>query len=107
MFEEYIGRHLAQRHKYIGLKYARTHHYPEMISASTYGICFKDEEKAYLVFRIYFESVPQCDSRGRNIPGRTVKTITDVELIGKDYTSEEMEEALEISRGYLELAVEQ
>ena len=106
MFEEYIGRHLAQRHKYIGLKYARVHHYPELISSHTYGICFKNEAKAYLVFRIYFDSVPQYDSGGRNIPGRTIKTISDIELFGEGYTSEEMEEAVEISRGYLKLAVE-
>lgn len=50
--------------------------------------------------------MPQYDSGGRNTPGRTIKTITDIELTGEGYTNEEMEEAVEISRGYLKLAVE-
>ena len=106
MFEEYIGKHLAQRHKYIGLKYARIHNYPELISTRAYGILFKEEGENFLVFRVDFDGVPVYDSKGRNVPGRTIKTITDVALYGKGYSKEEMEEAKRITRGYLELAVE-
>ena len=106
MFEEYIGKHLTQRHKYEGLKYARKHHFPELISKKTYGILFKEEGDSYLVFRVYFDSKPVYDARGRNLPGRSVKTITEIELSGEGYTQEEMEEAERISRGYLELVTE-
>lgn len=113
MFEEYIGKQLKNRHKYIGLKYAKEHGFPELISSSAYGICFKDEynvtgdheEKSFLVFRIYYDSKPVYDGN-RLVPGRPVKTITEIELFGVGYTEAEMEEAVSISRGYLERAVE-
>ena len=110
MFEEYIGRQLKSRHKYIGLKYARSHNYPELISASSYGICFKDKynengEREFLVFRVYYDSKPVYIN-GRLVPGRPIKTINEIELFGEGYTTEEMKEAQRITRGYLELAVE-
>ena len=107
MFDEYIGMHLKQRHKYIGLKYAEQHHFPELISPISYGICFKQEGSLFLIFRVFFESKPLYDTRGRNIPGRSIKTITEIVLFGEGYTQEEMEEAIRISRGYLELATEE
>ncbi len=111
MFDEYIGKQLKPRYKYIGLKYARTHRFPELISASSYGICFKDEdnekgEREYLVFRVLFDSKPVYVGK-RHVPGRAIKTITEIELFGKGYSSEEMEEAEKITRGYLEFAVEE
>ena len=113
MFEEYVGKHLKNRHKYIGLKYAKDHGFPELISSSTYGICFKDEykvvkdheERAFLVFRIYYDSKPVYVDK-RLVPGRPVKTITEIELFGEGYTEAELEQAERIARGYLELAVE-
>ncbi len=106
MFDEYIGRRLKQRHKYIGLKYARTHHYPELISPVYYGICFKQEGRDFLVFRVIFDSKPLYDVKGRNVPGRNIKTITKIVLFGEGYTDEEMREAERIAGGYLSLAVE-
>ena len=110
MFEEYIGRRLKNRHKAIGLKYANSHGFPELISKSSYGICFKDEDGAdgtreFLVFRIYFDSRPVYIN-GRLVPGRPEKTITEIELFGEGYTDEEMMTAERIAMGYLELAVE-
>ena len=104
MSEEYVGKQLIQRHKYIGLKFAREHHYPELISKKCYGICFKQEGDSFLVFRVFFDSIPLYDMKGKNIPGRTIKTITEVVLFGERYSQEEMEEAEKISRKYLELA---
>lgn len=40
MFEEYVGKHLKNRHKYIGLKYAKEHGFPELISSSAYGYVY-------------------------------------------------------------------
>ena len=113
MFEEYVGKHLKNRHKYIGLKYAKEHGFPELISSSAYGICFKDEykvvkdheERAFLVFRIYYDSKPVYVDK-RLVPGRSVKIITDVELFGEGISDTEMKEAERIARRYLELAVE-
>ena len=110
MFDEYIGRHLKNRHKAIGLKYARKHGYPELISKVSYGICFKDRynskgERQFLVLRVYFDSKPVYIDN-KLIPGRSIKTVTDIELFGDGYTETEMEEAQRIARGYLELALE-
>jgi len=105
MFEEYIGKHLTQRHKYEGLKYARKHGFPELLSRSTYGILFKDEEDSQLVFRIWFESQPVYDRKGNYVPGRSVKTITQVDLIADGCTQEEIDNAQAIAKGYLELVV--
>ena len=110
MFEEYIGRRLKPRYKYIGLKYARKHGYPELISSSSYGICFKDGynnvgERNYLVFRVFFDSKPVYIN-GKRVPGKAVKTVTEVVLFGEGYSSQEMEAAERITREYLELALE-
>lgn len=110
LFEEYIGRILKNRHKAIGLKYAKSHRFPELISPTSYGICFKDEgsgdERKYLVFRVYYDSRTVYDGRGRVVPGRSIKTITEVVLFGEGYDSAEMERAEQIARGYLEMATE-
>ena len=111
MFEEYIGRHLKNRHKAIGLKYARSHGYPELISPSSYGICFKDEEddagnRLFLVFRIYFKSEPVYIGR-KHVPGRSVKTITEIVLFGEGYSVQEMMKAEQTAAEYLKLAVEE
>ncbi len=111
MFEEYIGRRLKPRYKYIGLKFARKHGYPELISTSSYGICFKDRnndrgDREFLVFRIYFESMPVY-ANGRHVPGRAIKTIKAIVLFGEGYSAGEMEEAERISGQYLKLAVEE
>ena len=110
MFEEYIGRCLKSRYKYIGLKYAREHGYPELISPSSYGICFKDEcndsgNREYLVFRVFFDSKP-CYKNGRHVPGRAIKTVTEVVLFGEGYTDLEMEYALAVTNHYLEIAID-
>ena len=109
IFDEYIGQRLKQRYKYIGLKYAREHGFPEPISPSSYGICFKDQEndgkREFIVFRIYFDS-EAVYLNGRHVPGRAVKTIKEIELFGEGYTKQEIKKAEKISRGYLERAVE-
>ena len=110
MFEEYLGQHLKNRHKYIGLKYAKQHGYPELISPVSYGICFKDRYneqgvREYLVFQVFYESEPVYIN-GKHIPGRSIKTITEVELFGEGYSSSELEEAKKIAEEYLECAVE-
>ena len=107
MFDEYIGKHLTQRHKYEGLKYARKHGYPELIGTNSYGILFKQKDDDYLVFRVHFDSMPLYDGRGRLIPGRTIKTITEIDLFGNGYTHKEMARAEQIARGYLERVVEE
>lgn len=108
-FDEYIGRRLKPRYKYIGLKYAKGHGFPELISPSSYGICFKDQDKdgrrEFLVFRVYFDSEPVYVN-GRHVHGRAVKTIKEIVLFGEGYTAQEMKTAKGISKGYLELAVE-
>jgi hypothetical protein len=43
---------------------------------------------------------------GRNVPGRSIKTITDAYLIGTGDYSKGLAEAERISRRYLEMAVE-
>lgn len=111
MFEEYIGRRLKARYKYIGLKFARIHKYPELISPSSYGICFKDGynekgEREFLVFRVFFDSKPVYGTNGKHIPGRSLKTIKEIVLFGEGYTDSEMAEAERITGEYLELAVE-
>ncbi len=106
MFEEYIGKCLTQRHKAIGLKYAREHGFPELLSPNSYGILFKDEGKDYLVFRVIFESRPLYDNRNRPVPGRNIKTIKEIYLFGEGYTEEEMQRAELIARSYLERTVE-
>ena len=108
MFEEYIGKRLSWRHKAIGLQYWREHRYPEILSSTCYGILFKNEdEHNFLVFRVFFDSKPLYDKRGRNVPGRNIKTITEAYLFGEGCTEEEMKEAERIARGYLERAVEE
>ena len=82
VFREYIGQQLLQRHKAIGLRYAREHRFPELIGPRSYGIIFKDNDEGQLVFRLSYDSKPLYDNRGRNIPGRSIKTITDAYLIG-------------------------
>ena len=110
MFEEYIGRRLKPRYKYIGLKYAKNHGFPELISPSSYGICFKDEhsqgERKFLVFRVFFDSRPVYEGM-KHVPGRAVKTITEIVMFGEGYGNSEMEEAKKIAGGYLKLAVEE
>ncbi len=96
MFEEYIGKHLSIRHKAIGLKYAEKHGFPELISKSTYGILFKNDGKNFLVFRVFFEGKALYDRKGKHMPGRTEKTITDVSFFGEGYTQEEYDEAEKI-----------
>lgn len=113
MFDEYIGKHLKNRHKAIGLKYAKQHGFPELISSSSYGICFIDENRGsnvcesrtFLVFRIYYNSISVYKGN-RIVPGKSVKTISEIVLFGKGYTDAEMKEAERIARGYLEMAVE-
>ena len=110
MFEEYIGSRLKNRHKAIGLKYAKEHGLPELISKSSYGICFKDKngsdgERQYLVFRVYYDSRPVYIN-GKIILGRPEKTITEIELFGEGYDDSEFKEAERIARGYLKLTVE-
>ena len=107
MFEKYIGKHLTQRHKAIGLKYARKHDYPELIGPHSYGIVFSDSETDTLIFRIRFESRPLYDEKGRPVPGRNIKTITGIELDGEGYTDFEKAEAKRIAKEYLKLAVEE
>ena len=111
MFDEYIGRRLKNRHKYIGLKYARDHGFPELISPSSYGICFADRnnegKREFLVFRVFYDSKPVYGNNSRLIHGRSVKTVTEIVLFGEGYSEEEMKKAEEIARGYLELAVEE
>lgn len=107
MFEEYIRKHLTQRHKAIGLKCARKHGYPELIGLHSYGIVFSDSENDTLIFRIRFESRPLYDDKGRPVPGRNIKTITGIELEGEGYTDFERAEANRIAREYLKLAVEE
>ena len=106
-FREYIGKHLTQRHKAIGLKYAREHGYPELIGPHSYGILFRDVDDGQLIFRVHFDSKPLYDQRGRNIPGRSIKTITDAYVIGTGECIGKYEEAERIGRKYLELAVEE
>ena len=106
VFREYIGKQLLQRHKAIGLRYAREHRFPELIGPRSYGIIFKDNDEGQLVFRLSYDSKPLYDNRGRNIPGRSIKTITDAYLIGTGDYSKGLAEAERISRRYLEMAVE-
>lgn len=110
MFDKYVGRKLKPRYKYIGLKYAKEHGFPELISGSSYGICFKDQheegkEREFLIFRVYFDSRPVY-ANGRLVPGRADKTISEIVLFGEGYTAEELMEAEKIASHYLELAVE-
>lgn len=63
------------------------------------------EERSFLVFRIYYDSTPVYEGK-KLVPGRPVKTITEIELFGEGYTEAELEQAERIARGYLELAVE-
>ena len=96
VFEKYKGRHLSNRHKAIGLKYACEHGFPELISPRSYGICFKDEgsgdNRRFLVFRVFYESKPVYNGI-ELVPGRSIKTITEIELFGEGYDNAEMEEA--------------
>ena len=110
MFEEYIGKHLKNRHTAIGLKYAKIHGFTELISPVSYGICFKNRlnsggEQEYLVFRVFFDSKPVYFN-GKHVPGRSIKTIKEVVLFGEGYSSAELEEAEKITREYLKLAIE-
>ena len=106
VFREYIGKQLLQRHKAIGLRYAREHRFPELIGPRSYGIIFKDNDEGQLVFRLSYDSKPLYDNMGRNVPGRSIKTITDAYRIGTGGYSKGLAEAERISRKYLEMAVE-
>ena len=115
IFKDFIGKHLVQRHKAIGLKYAREHGYPEIIGPHSYGILFRDDDNGQLLFQVHFDSRPLYDQRGHNVPGRSIKTITDAYVIGTgNYEAMnagkhagEYEEAERIGRRYLELVVEE
>ena len=74
MFDEYIGRHLKNRHKAIGLKYARKHGYPELISKVSYGICFKD----------------RYNSKGERLTPKSISTIVKQRLIDAGYNSDRL-----------------
>ena len=69
VFREYIGKQLLQRHKAIGLRYAREHRFPELIGPRSYGIIFKDNDEGQLFFRLSYDSKPLYDNRGRNNSG--------------------------------------
>lgn len=107
VFGDYIGKHLVQQHKAIGLKYAREHGYPELIGPHSYGILFRDDDMGQLIFRVHFDSKPLYDTRGRNVPGRNIKTITDAYIIGTGECEEKNEEAERIGKKYLEMTVEE